>query len=114
MMRLHSLFQSAVQSPPRQPLLVRRSSSSHATAGFRPGRFLSCVPFRPAGFLRGVTCRRATYRRSGGPPGSGGSFFRSVGKRSSRVVHTHETAGSNPAAATIFPCSRPFQSCGPP
>lgn len=27
-------------------------------------------------------------------------FFRSVGKRSSRVVHTHDVAGSNPAAAT--------------
>lgn len=28
-------------------------------------------------------------------------FFRSVGKWSSRVVHTHDVAGSNPAAATI-------------
>ncbi len=27
-------------------------------------------------------------------------FFRSVGKRSSRVVHTHDVAGSNPVAAT--------------
>lgn len=27
-------------------------------------------------------------------------FFRSIGKRSSRVVHTHDVAGSNPAAAT--------------
>ena len=27
-------------------------------------------------------------------------FFRSVGKRSPRVVHTHDVAGSNPAAAT--------------
>lgn len=27
-------------------------------------------------------------------------FFRSVGKRSSRVVHTHDVAGSSPAAAT--------------
>lgn len=28
-------------------------------------------------------------------------FFRSVGKRSSRVAHNHDVAGSNPAAATI-------------
>lgn len=27
-------------------------------------------------------------------------FFRSVGKRSSRVAHNHDVAGSNPAAAT--------------
>lgn len=36
-------------------------------------------------------------------------FFRSVGKRSSRVVHTHDVAGSNPAAATnpgAFPAVR--------
>lgn len=28
-------------------------------------------------------------------------FYRSVGKRSSRVAHNHDVAGSNPAAATI-------------
>ena len=34
-------------------------------------------------------------------------FFRSVGKRSSRVVHTHDVAGSNPAAATNPAVQRP-------
>lgn len=35
------------------------------------------------------------------------SFQRSVGKRSSRVVHTHDVAGSNPAAATNPAVQRP-------
>lgn len=34
-------------------------------------------------------------------------FCRSVGKRSSRVVHTHDVAGSNPAAATNPAVQRP-------
>lgn len=34
-------------------------------------------------------------------------FFRSVGKRSSRVVHTHDVAGSNSAAATNPAVQRP-------
>lgn len=48
-------------------------------------------------------------RRSSTIPGR--SAFRRVGKRTSRVVHTHEIAGSNPAPATSFLVRFP---CGPP
>ncbi len=63
--------------------------------------------------LRGP--RRARSRRSGGPSCSGGFFVSQGGEAwSSRVVHTRETAGSNPAPATSFLRSTIPCSCGPP
>lgn len=82
-------FPMAGDPPPRRPR-SQSLSSSQGERDRRPGQILSRGPSRPD------------------------LSFRSVGKRPSRVVHTHEIAGSSPAAATKLGAVRPFQSCGPP
>lgn len=76
------------------------------------------LAFRRRGLfpVRSSSTDCANSRRTGGPPTSGALFFPQGGEAwLYRVVHTHKTAGSNPAPATSLPALKCLpRACGPP